>query len=211
MSKVKELNTPLLGGLGKYRYPEKNLLLSRIVGGLVWPSSENTGAAVVVAEESSIRPPRMLHVLAEVEDANMGELITKVSTLVWDLCANTFYGRRDQVASRYLGQWNSEARKKRMAQFFFSPAPSSDLPIEYHYSILRDRLNQKTVQFFEGSQLPGLILSVGPNQRLHNDLEYPFVSALAFAVSALTVWEPTTEVYTHTVDDGRGLFWRDRK
>jgi hypothetical protein len=98
-----------------------------------------------------------------------------------------FYGKPDQTCLRYIDQHNAEASQKRMKRFNFQSAPSIDLPMDYHFNILQDRLTpgKKSIHFPEGSQLKGQLLAVPENQLIEKDTHYPLVSALGYCISAL--------------------------
>lgn len=165
---------------------DRGIFYGRIVGGLVWPS-ENPGAVVVVGEGDVWRPPRPVQVLSEFEENTIGDLIKRCSHLARELCVSDFFGKPDKTCLRYIDQFNAEARQNRLTQFYFKSAPSYDLPMDYHYNLLRDRITpgKKTIHFPEASQLKGQLLSVPENQMITEDIHYPLVSALAYAVAAL--------------------------
>jgi hypothetical protein len=169
-----------------YLDEERQIYYSRIVGGLVWPS-ENPGAVVAVGQADVWRPPRPVYVLSEFEENTIGDLIRRCSYLATEFHVEDFYGKPDQTCLRYIDQHNSEAKAKRMKRFNFQSAPSIDLPMDYHFNILRDRLTpgEKSIHFPEGSQLKGQLLAVPENQFISEDAHYPLVSALAYCVSAL--------------------------
>ncbi len=180
---------------GKNSYvDDKGRFFANIVGGIVWPST-NPGAVVAIAQEDSWRPPRPAYVLAEFEESTIGELIRKCSYLSTEYCVEDFYGRPDQTCLRYIDQHNAEAQQKRMKKFYFQSAPSCDLPMDYHFNVLRDRLapGSKTIHFEEGSQLKGQLLAVPEDQLITEDSNYPLVSALAWAVAALIEAEGISE------------------
>ena len=74
-----------------------------------------------------------------------------------------------------------------MKKFIFKSAPSYDLPMDYHFNVLRDRLTPgaKTIHFEEGSMLKGQLLAVPEDQLITEDVHYPLVSALAWCIAAL--------------------------
>jgi len=165
---------------------EKGRYFSNIVGGLVWPS-QNPGAVVVLAQEDAFRPPRPAHVLSEFEENTIGDLIRRCSYLTTEFCVQDYYGRPDPTCLRYIDQFNAEANQNRMKRFDFKSAPSHDLPMDYHFNVLRDRLTpgKKTIHFTGESQLKGQLLAV-PEDLITEDSHYPLVSALAWCVAALT-------------------------
>jgi hypothetical protein len=176
-----------------YLDEEKDLFYGWIVGGLVWPS-ENPGAVVVVGQEDVWRPPRPAHVLAEFEDTTIGDLLRRCSTLTNDFEVSDFYGSPDPTFLRYVDQFNNEAHETRMKRFNFRRAPSCELPMDYHFNILRDRLTpgRKSIHFPEGSQLKGQLLAVPENQ-IKEDSRHPLVSALAYCIAALVEAEGVGE------------------
>jgi len=182
-----------VSGDNSYLDEEREIYYSRIVGGLVWPS-ENPGAVVAVGQADVWRPPRPVYVL-EFEENTIGDLIRRCSYLASQFHVADFYGKPDQTCLRYIDQYNSEARQKRMKMFNFQSAPSIDLPMDFHFNILRDRLTpgKKSIHFPEGSQLKGQLLAVPENQLIEKDTHYPLVSALAYCVAALVESESIGE------------------
>ena len=185
MSKIKFDKNPMSGEPAFFD-EDKGIYYGWVVGGLVWPS-ENPGAVVIVGQEDVWRPPRPAYVLAEFEEKTIGDLIKRCAHLAKDFCTEDFYGRQDPTCLRYVDQHNAEARQKRMKRFNFNPAPSCDLPMDYHFNLLRDRLTpgKKTIHFPDGSQLKGQLLSVPESHVIAEDSHYPLVSALGYCVSAL--------------------------
>jgi len=176
---------------------ERKIYFGWVVGGLVWPS-ENPASVCVVGQQDVWRPPQPAYVLAEFEEATVGDLLKKCSYLSGEFCVQDFYGRPDQAYLRYVDQFNAEARQNRMKRFNFQSAPNVDLPMDYHFNLLRDRLTpgKKTIHFPEGSQLKGQLLAVPENQVIAEDTHYPLVSALAYCISAL--------VQSETIGGGGG-------
>ncbi len=185
MGKIKFQKNPVSGD-PSFIDEEKRIFYGWIVGGLVWPSA-NPGAVVIVAQEDAWRPPRPVHVLSEFEENTIGDLLRRCFYLTTEFCVQDFYGRPDKTCLRYIDQFNSEANQKRMKRFNFISAPSCDLPMDYHFNVLRDRLTpgRKTIHFPEGSQLKGQLLAVPENQVITEDVHYPLVSALAYCLAAL--------------------------
>jgi hypothetical protein len=193
----------------RYVYEEKKLIFQRIVGGLVWPA-ERSGFICVVAEEAAIRPPFQLHLLAEAEEQAADQLIHRARELKSRWKVQDFYAKLDETMLRYLERLNIEARARYERPFEVLAAPYTDSSeIGYHVAILRDRLkpSQKSLHLGSESKLPTALLELTVDRVFDaQDSQYPAIASLAYAVTALTLWEPIDEQRAERTESNYNIF-----
>ena len=183
-----------LGGDGFNFYHEsENRLYQRIAAGFV-PPAERPGAVIVLGEESTWRPPAIVHWLAESREQTLDMLIERALDLQREYKIQDFYGRTsDKGFMNFLSLRNRGAREKRMAEFQINSAPNSNADdISYHINILRNRLspNNKTLHLGKSKFLPAALKELALDKiATATEREFPVVAALGYAVSALTEWE----------------------
>jgi len=166
-------------------------LYQRVIAGVGW-ASERPAGCVVIGEETSFGPKYDHFLLAELEEFDTGIFFKKCADLQVRYNIQQFVGRLDKPNIRYLSEWNSGRRNRKTATLEIDSAPfSDDGYIGYHISIVKDKLrsNQKTLHFNEGSKLPGYLLEIQANEKGSiKDTKIPLVSALCYAVTAMTEW-----------------------
>ena len=187
--------------------PEK---FNRVIGGFAWPA-ENPGFSILIGEQlelddrkSNSMLTRKYHVITEFENHSMDMLVRWSITRGVTYKCNGFYGRikkghgkgKPLPAMNFLESWNMDAYRKRVKSFYVYEAPyiENDGHIEYHLNILKGLLDpNKTILFLHDSILKGYLLNIPTDVTKVNDLDYPAVSALAYAASALEVYKPDEE------------------
>ncbi len=189
---------------------ERGIFFQRIVGGIAWPG-DRPGFVCVVGEETSYRLPHQLHLLAEAEKQDTSELIKRCRELQATWKVQEFYARLPEHILQYLGLSNEQARGRYQKSFQVLEAPfSSDPRIAYHLQLLRDTLKpaQKGLHLGTDSRLSSALLELPVDKAASaKDTDFPAVAALAYAVAALTVWEPLDdEDRPDTTDDQYEIF-----
>lgn len=183
---------------------------NRVFGGFAWPA-ENPGFSILIGEQVDIidtsstpELSRRYHVIDEKEDHSMDMLIRWSITRGFSNKCNGFYGRTKKgqgqgkplPAMNFLESWNNDAYRKRVKSFYIydSPYVEQNGYIEYHLNILKPLLdpNKKRLALYN-SILKGYLLNIPQDISKINDLDFPAVSALAYAISALEVWNPQEE------------------
>jgi len=192
------------------RHEWKGLDFGRVFGGLAWPS-DKPGFAVIVGEE---RFPAIgtkdyhCYLIAEVEEQSLQSLIAWCAELAAIYNVQNFYGRRHPPCIRYLNVRNREVSERGLPEFRVSQTPNSeDGFIEYHINILLHRLSNEhqTLHLHKDSRLPGYLTAVPANGiSTATESQFPAVAALGYAISALTIYKPRTEVIEYRrVETGR--------
>ena len=132
-----------------------------------------------------------IFVLADIEEQNTNELLTRCAELKERFGVSEFYGRYDKKFMATLDLWNAEQRQ--FPKLFILSAPKSgDGHLAYHLDILKSRLHkrQKSLFFSQDGKLPEAIDAVPPGViSTATDAQYPSVAALGYAVSA-AIWDP---------------------
>ena len=171
--------------------------IGRTIGGIAWPA-DKSGYAVVVGEERMTRKGgnvRHCHVLAEVEQWKKGELIRQCVELQGLYNTMGFYGRRTQANMNFLYEWNADARKRRLEQLDFNPAPMSETgAIGYHIDVLLQRLDQTKKSLYLNGGDVALKLDIPHEEYADStDSKFPAIAALGYAVATLDTYEPPDE------------------
>lgn len=178
-------------------------LYQRVVAGIGW-SSDRPAGCVLIGEETSYGPKYDHFLLAEIEEFDTGLFFKRCADLQKRYNIMEFVGRLDKANIRYLSEWNSARRVRNTATLEIDAAPfSEDGYIGYHISIVKDKLrsNQKTLHFTEGSKLPGYLLEIQAGETSSiKDTKIPLVSALCYAVTAMTEW-PFEPSQAHTTSE----------
>jgi len=177
--------------LPQSQYRDSQRVYQRVVAGIGWPDAK-PGAVCVVGEESGFRPPYQLYLLAEAEEHDAGKFFKICLDLQGKFKISGFYSRLDEVNCEYLNMSNKQRRESRLSTLFVSSAPFSDTgSLQYHLNIVKDklRIEQKTLHLGE-SRVAGLLAEIQTGELAEiKDSTNPLVTALCYAVSALTVWE----------------------
>lgn len=188
MSTVIYTKTPLSDEL-YFHHVGMDVYLGRVVAGIGWPS-EKPGGVVVVGEELSLHPrgKHKMYLLAEAEEADTGNLLARCLEFQSDLKVQFFYGALDLSTQAFLLHFNRKARKDRKPDLFVSQTPYfQENVIAYHLNVLKDQLrsDNKMLLLNENSCLPGLLGELPIAIASVTDKDYPLLTALAFAVTAL--------------------------
>ena len=182
----------------------RKVKLNRVVGGLGWPS-ELPGFVAVLGEEvfSELSFPLTsvelrYHVLAEMEESDMAELIKGATAMKSRYSVQTFYGRlkatkgRELPAMHFLDQWNLTSFSQGVAPLHLIDAPFTEDRglVAFHLNTLKKLLLPKKRSLFipPASVLNGRLREIPDHVTNLKDVDCPAVAALAYAVSALTTW-----------------------
>ena len=161
-------------------------MFRRIAGGMSWPGA-NPGALVVVGED--LNPDRALNerklrVLAEYESRSLSELVVRCEELQGLMGVEDFYcdtTNQSMMRLFYQGEFKVSLSK----------APLVDMQeshITYLQLISEKSSTAKKVLFFEkGSGLSETLSSL-PDMPTDLKSEYPLISALGYALSALVLY-----------------------
>jgi hypothetical protein len=183
------------GGEPIFRHIQKELMLSRVYAGFVWPGV-NPGAVAVVGEEATVRrgeEPR-LYLLHHFENHDEGELLRLSSEIEGPYAILNFYGRLDDTHMQFLSLWNRRRRDDHKREFHLYPAPftSENGSIQHHLVVLRDSLKpERKVLILENEAIANL-LQTFPVEEITRatDIDHPMLGALGYAVTALINTRP---------------------
>ena len=162
----------------------------RISIGLQWPAS-NPGAVVVVAEDFLMDPAldeRKLWVLAEYENRNPSELISRCNEFKEFMQVEKFYG---DTTNRPMMTFLHRSD----AGFCLSKAPFIDQPTahEAYLSIIREKTSttKKVLTFGESRALPAILSSIDSIPTGDSfKTDFPQVAALSYALAGLVLLQP---------------------
>lgn len=177
-------------GQPSYYFEEKGTgrKFRRIVGGMGWPII-NPGALIIIGEDLTIDPAldeRKILVLAEYENRDLSEVITRCGELKRFLSVEKFY---TDITD---GAMMKESLKYRTeAQISLSKAPLVDEPtadVTYLNRIYKKTSANKKLLFFKKeSALPRILSSLPKTKPTDLRSEYPKIAALGYALSALAL------------------------
>jgi hypothetical protein len=161
----------------------------RVVTGLGWPTSR-PGCLVVVGEKMKGEKARY-HLLAEYETSNLTDLVTY---------AFDFQKRYEldvthtDLSNRAMVEYAYRIRP----QLNLSSAPYAESPDNLvGYTVLLKTLtaqDRKKLHFSRSSNLPRLLMEIGPDKVRGSAGDYPFVAALGYAVMPLEINQPGGKV-----------------
>jgi hypothetical protein len=178
----------------------KEVELGRIWAGVVWPAGKNSGYIVIVGEKKYPEIGSKIHhchLLEEAKADDIAQLVDKLAELVGKYKVQEIWGRRHKPAMQFLDVWNTKASERGLPSLYVNKAPNSDDGhIEYHLSVLKDRLlrGQKSLYIPEDSGLREHIRGVLSEEiDTITDSQKPSVASLAYVLVALTVYEPEYE------------------
>jgi hypothetical protein len=162
----------------------------RIYSGLQWPGS-NPGAVVVVAEGLEMEAAldeRKLWILAEYENRNPSELISRCNEFKGLMQIEKFYG---DTTNRPMMTFLHSNK----ANFSLSKAPFIDQPTahEAYLSIIREKTSttKKVLTFGESSALPAILSSIDSIPTGDSfKTDFPQVAALSYALAGLVLLQP---------------------
>lgn len=180
------------GPPGYYQREGDDRCYQRIVAGFA-PPSERPGAIVVVAEEMAFRPPAHIFWVDELQEHSLDRLFLAAVELKQKYNIDEFFGRvSDPNFLRSLSHWNNARAEKHMAALQLSAAPDSESGcISFHVNVLRQRLapENKTLWLGNSEFLPAALQEL-PQSEVHaaTDVNYPILSAVSYAVSALEIY-----------------------
>ena len=168
---------------------------SRIFGGIAWPGRK-PGCGVVVAEEFEIDETlnkRHYRILAEYENQNPTDLIRRCAEFSRGLRAYPFYGDDNNRPMM-------EILQRRRLGLYITAAPFVDESnaLKVYLTMIRELTSptKKTLHFDQASKFPALLAGINfldiPNTTETAFQQYPAITALGFAVSALEmlVYDP---------------------
>jgi len=182
----------------------------RVVGGLAWPHGGKPGYAVVVAEAFKEDPQiknRPLWVIKEIEESNILNLLRCCQELQEPFKVQDWYGNTsDKAMMANFYHLNREAGKRD--RFTFKTAPYANEPkgLAFYMPIIKKQvsINRKILHFGEGSQLPGYLAQVGPEDMLTNPAELPPIAALGYVLTYLERHKPEP---SRAKKNNRGSAW----
>ena len=158
----------------------------RISGGMQWPGT-NPGALVVVAEDLNMDMTLGEHkfwILAEYENRNPSELVTRCMELNRLMKVEKFYGDTTNRPMMMLMRRSKEKISLSKAPFVDDPSACVT-----YLTIIREKTSaiQKVLYFEKGSVLPAMLSALSG---IPTDIksEYPKIAALGYALSALIAY-----------------------
>ena len=188
----------------KMKIDDRTVELSRVVGGLGWPS-DLPGFVAILGEEIFNELPfprtgeeRRYHVLDGMEEPDMEELIKGATALKGRYHVEIIYGRpkatkgQELPAMHFLDQWNLTSFSQGVAPLYLIDAPFTEDRglVAFHMNTLKGLLRPEKRSLFipPASVLNGRLREIPDHVTNLKDVDCPAVAALAYAVSALTMW-----------------------
>lgn len=168
----------------------------RIYGGMQWPGA-NPGAVVVLAEDLEMDEAldeRKIWILAEYENRNLSEIMTRCKDLEGLMQVENFYG--DTTNRPMMTLMRSSETKISL-----SKAPWVDEPAAHvaYLSLIREKTSatKKVLNFEKKSSLPAILSSLNsiPTDNSFKS-DYPKIAALGYALSALNRPYPKPRKYS---------------
>jgi hypothetical protein len=165
--------------------------LNRVIGGIGWPG-KNPGFLVIVAEDyekDETSKKRHYRILAEYESQSLIDLLRRGAEFRANLCADLFYGDKKE-------RWAMEHMRKSGFYLNVTSAPFVDDPTAFkgYMHTIRELANPTTkrLHFGSESQLPSRLAALIPDDMMATAKvafeQYPAITALGFAVSALEIY-----------------------
>lgn len=183
---------------------DKKIKFRRIVGAL---AGSSPGALVVLGQEYRHidRFPKqpeltiLYHLLEFFESDDLSQLFEVARQWNWKYRCTGFYRRLTHKALvDFLQLWNAEQMKAGNALFHLSEAPFTQTQehhrrgsIEAHLTLLREYIKpaQKRLVGLRGTRLAAHLAEIPREVTNLKDLDYPSVSALGYALAAITPTE----------------------
>ena len=179
----------------------------RIWGAISLPESKS-GCIVIVGEEGpGYRPanPAPIFWLTEHSSNSPTELLEAAVSLKARYMVSEFVGRLTDSQTYILIEFNSKAIDARKSTLAISSPPFVDPKglFQFHLNCLRDRLRATSKSVFLGkSNLAARLTEIAQAEvGTARDFDFPEVSALCYAVAALTVTQPSSRRPPKVVTD----------
>jgi len=189
-----------------YYDAERDRHFHRVWAGISLPEAK-PGFIVIVGEEGRGYPPANLAPifwLAEYSNRSASDLLQTAISLKPRYMVSQYVGRLTSAHGHILSQFNSQSVESRKRTIAISEPPFLDEKglFHFHLNCLLDRLkvNAKSVFFGKSTLAARLTEMTSDEVSKVRDLDWPEVSALCYAVAALTVTQASTQprpkVYT---------------
>jgi len=173
-------------------------LFGRVWGGISLPEAK-PGFIVIVGEEGrGHRPANLAPIfwLAEYSNRSASDLLQTAVSLKPRYMVSKYVGRLTTAHSHILSQFNSQSVELRSRTIAISEPPFLDEKglFHFHLNCLLDRLKVNAKSVFLGkSRLAARLTEMTSGEvGKARDLDWPEVSALCYAVAALTVTQAST-------------------
>jgi hypothetical protein len=127
------------------------------------------------------------------EEEDIGELLKRCRDIKREYMVSEFYARDDdEFIANYLASWNYEQYKAGVKGFRVAEPPFCDGKIGYHITMLKEALRKtdKTLFLGENSRLPGYFMEIPTVFKDVSDVDYPAITALAYAYTSLKTSDP---------------------
>jgi len=173
-------------------------LFSRVWGGISLPEAK-PGFIVIVGEEGRGSPPENLAPifwLAEYSNRSASDLLQTAVSLKPRYMVSQYVGRLTTAHSHILSHFNSQSVESRKRTIEISEPSFLDEKglFHFHLNCLLDRLKVNAKSVFLGKSTLAARLTEMTSDEVSKarDLDWPEVSALCYAVAALTVTQAPT-------------------
>jgi hypothetical protein len=191
--KVGEKTGTSLGG-SIYQSSKKPSEYRRIAGGIAWSGVKPPFAVVIGEEPEEAGGKTRLRILAAAENFDLQRLLERCSQFRDEYSCKTWYGNPDDPElSKALQEFDKKRMEKNLPPVHIAPAPHIDdlNPFGFYTDVVKKHMDAGDVLlgFGKAEQLKEYISKepwrVGTGARME---DYPAITALGFALSALRVY-----------------------
>lgn len=165
----------------------------RITGGISWPKGEQPGFLCVVGEDEHKKArikQRDLWLLTEYQNNDVQKLIKRCYDMTNRFMVENWYSNtEDLIMMQFVDRFNSKLSKTKKGIYLSEPPFVDDTHnLRLYATQIRDKVlpGKKSLMFGEGSVLPGVLLSLSPEDVFKKKAEdFPPIQALGHIISGL--------------------------
>jgi len=154
---------------------------------------DKPGVIIVAAEQAEFRKAKELYILHEHQNQDAGLLFDRMVEIQQLMHIKQTFSRLTPQEAQFVNWKNSELRleKKKDLLIGLPPLADDNGNIGYHLNVLKDlsRPGKERLFYRKESNLPQEVAQIPDQTHDAIDTEHPFLAAVAYVVSALTLYE----------------------